>query len=252
MATLEDLSQITNTFIEEYTSKQGQLPDWFEMITKTLSSRNITLEDWNRLQQYLKNVVAENEALFNFCKTVNDILTNLNTKVSDLTDSVVELANEIYPYPDNIYYLNEDDLIIDEDGVVSLDVRFNENDYGTIRVTTTESLRRYMEQVAHASILRIYLRAGQQVVFTSMYGEMTYYLQINFGDNPITDPFNKDTSNAYVKNHSKMFSYVAFLSNELMEFDPIEDYGSFLISHKKDDRLDTYYCEIEDLYLGEM
>ena len=65
MAKIDNLSTIIETLLDKYNSK-NTFPDWFKADVKTLLSKNITLEDWNRLQYYLSNTVSESKAIFEF------------------------------------------------------------------------------------------------------------------------------------------------------------------------------------------
>ena len=80
MAYLEDLNNLATTLLQEYTNK-NLVPEWFSTNMKTLLSKNITIEDWNNTQWYLKNVAAENEAVFKFCQNLNSALTNFESNV---------------------------------------------------------------------------------------------------------------------------------------------------------------------------
>ena len=80
MAYLEDLNTIATILLQEYANK-NLVPEWFSINMKTLLSKNITIEDWNNVQWYLKNVAAENEAVFKFCQNLNSALTNFESNV---------------------------------------------------------------------------------------------------------------------------------------------------------------------------
>ena len=87
MAYLEDLNNIATILLQDYANK-NLVPEWFSVNMKTLLSKNITLEDWNNVQWYLKNVAAENEAVFKFCQNLNSALTNFEANV----DSAISQA----------------------------------------------------------------------------------------------------------------------------------------------------------------
>ena len=87
MAYLEDLNNLATTLLQDYANK-NLVPEWFSVNMKTLLSKNITLEDWNNVQWYLKNVAAENEAVFKFCQNLNSALTNFEANV----DSAISQA----------------------------------------------------------------------------------------------------------------------------------------------------------------
>ena len=97
MAYLEDLNNLATILLQEYTNK-NLVPEWFSINMKTLLSKNITLEDWNNVQWYLKNVAAENEAVFNFCQNLNNALTNFEGNVDAAISQAVRNAQS---YTDN-------------------------------------------------------------------------------------------------------------------------------------------------------
>ena len=53
MESLNNINNILLELIEDYNSKII-VPNWFSLNQKTLLSKDITLEDWNTLQWYLK------------------------------------------------------------------------------------------------------------------------------------------------------------------------------------------------------
>ena len=99
MAYLEDLNNIATTLLQEYTNK-NLVPEWFSINMKTLLSKNITLEDWNNVQWYLKNVAAENEAVFKYCKNLNSVLTNVDYTVAGLYSEITGIHMKLeHEYP---------------------------------------------------------------------------------------------------------------------------------------------------------
>ena len=52
----KDLEQAYEKFIKDYANKSNTV-SWFLAQFKTHLSKNITLEDWNTLQQNLKNII---------------------------------------------------------------------------------------------------------------------------------------------------------------------------------------------------
>lgn len=91
MAYLDDLHNIATILLQEYTNK-NLVPEWFSTNMKTLLSKNITIEDWNNVQWYLKNVAAENEAVFKFCQNLNSALTNFESNVNS---AISQTANNV-------------------------------------------------------------------------------------------------------------------------------------------------------------
>ena len=74
-------NEINNQFIkflDDY-SKKVNTPSWFYLNLKTLLSKNITIEDWNLLQQFLKNNVAETNALYQLTLLLKDAIDLINT-----------------------------------------------------------------------------------------------------------------------------------------------------------------------------
>ena len=57
----DNLINAYDTFTQEYLAKNNSV-DWFIAKFKTHLSKNITLEDWNTLQTYLKNAISDNVA----------------------------------------------------------------------------------------------------------------------------------------------------------------------------------------------
>lgn len=100
MAYLEDLNNLATTLLQEYANK-NLVPEWFSINVKTLLSKNITLEDWNNVQWYLKNVAAENEAVFKFCQNLNNALTNFEVNVdSAISQAATNALNTATSYTD--------------------------------------------------------------------------------------------------------------------------------------------------------
>ena len=75
-----DFEQSFNELLNEYNSKQT-IPNWFVTGYKTLLSKNITVEDWNRMYLYLQNLTSDDEVLLKILKLIK---TNFPTKVSQL------------------------------------------------------------------------------------------------------------------------------------------------------------------------
>ena len=93
MAKLESLTLSVEKLINAYNSK-NILPEWFLSNIKTLLSKNITLDDWNLVQENLKRLAAENEAVFSFCKELGSILTNFEVNVDSAIQAVQTNLNK--------------------------------------------------------------------------------------------------------------------------------------------------------------
>lgn len=69
--------------ISDYNTKSLS-PTWFRELSKTLLSKNISMEDWNTSQHYLKNLAAQNEALYEFCQSIVEIINNSKPKLKTI------------------------------------------------------------------------------------------------------------------------------------------------------------------------
>ena len=90
----EQLQSILTTLENAYNAKTKS-PEWFNDLTKTLHSKNITLEDWNTLNYYLSNVVSDDISFYNFC---NDLISNLeisNNILNETFNNVKSLETEL-------------------------------------------------------------------------------------------------------------------------------------------------------------
>ena len=87
----KDLEQAYEKFIKDYANKSNTV-SWFLAQFKTHLSKNITLEDWNTLQQNLKNIISDNVAN----KDLLDSLIKYLTNYEDATDETIkELYNKL-------------------------------------------------------------------------------------------------------------------------------------------------------------
>lgn len=73
-----NLEQAYEKFTEEYANKSNTV-SWFLAQFKTHLSKNITLEDWNTLQQYLKNVISDGESIKKLLDSIFKYLSEDNT-----------------------------------------------------------------------------------------------------------------------------------------------------------------------------
>lgn len=92
-----DFEQNFNKLLNEYNSKQT-IPDWFVSGYKSLISKNITIEDWNRVYLYLQNLSSDDEVLLKILKLVKN---NIPTKLSQLENdsryvTQDEWASDVY------------------------------------------------------------------------------------------------------------------------------------------------------------
>lgn len=112
MAKLNDLTTIIDNLLDKYNSK-NEFPEWFSTNMKTLLSKNITLEDWNRLQYYLSNTVSESKAIFEFCKelgvALKDFESNLDTELLNVLDTKLDKATTSTSY-DQVYAKKKDGI----------------------------------------------------------------------------------------------------------------------------------------------
>lgn len=75
----DELKTAYTTFTQEYAVKNNSV-DWFVTKFKTHLSKNITLEDWNSLQTYLRNAISDNVA---FKKLIDRIYVYLIDDVEE-------------------------------------------------------------------------------------------------------------------------------------------------------------------------
>ncbi len=88
MISTTNLYAILSTLYSKYEAK-NTLPDWFAMNLKTLLSKNITIQDWNTLQLYLKNVIGESQAVYEFCQNLVEEIVKLDDYINkDLLDYI--------------------------------------------------------------------------------------------------------------------------------------------------------------------
>lgn len=88
MISTTNLYAILSTLYSKYEAK-NTLPDWFAMNLKTLLSKNITIQDWNTLQLYLKNVIGESQAIYEFCQDLIKEIAKLDDYINkDLLDYI--------------------------------------------------------------------------------------------------------------------------------------------------------------------
>lgn len=73
--------------ISDYNTKSLS-PTWFRELSKTLLSKNISMEDWNTSQHYLKNLAAQNEALYEFCQSITEVINASNISIAAKLDRV--------------------------------------------------------------------------------------------------------------------------------------------------------------------
>lgn len=84
----KNLEQAYENFTEEYNSKTNTVP-WFLAQFKTHLSKNITLEDWNNLQQNLKNIISDDESIKKLLDNMFDYLTNVNSYTDEELDNLL-------------------------------------------------------------------------------------------------------------------------------------------------------------------
>lgn len=88
MISTTSLYAILSTLYSKYEAK-NTLPDWFAMNLKTLLSKNITIQDWNTLQLYLKNVIGESQAIYEFCQNLVEEIAKIDAYINkDLLDYI--------------------------------------------------------------------------------------------------------------------------------------------------------------------
>lgn len=81
---MENFEQKFEALLNEYDAKLT-LPNWFVSGYKTLLSKNITIEDWNRVYLYLQNLASGDEVLLKLLKLLK---TNFEQELSELKDSI--------------------------------------------------------------------------------------------------------------------------------------------------------------------
>lgn len=95
MISTTNLYAILSTLYSKYKAK-NTLPDWFAMNLKTLLSKNITIQDWNTLQLYLKNVIGESQAIYEFCQNLVEEIAKIDDYINkDLLDYINEAYSKI-------------------------------------------------------------------------------------------------------------------------------------------------------------
>ena len=65
--TAKDIQIQFQDLLDKY-NKKLITPAWFYYNVKTLLSKNLTIEDWNRAMTYIRNVSSETEVLLEMCK----------------------------------------------------------------------------------------------------------------------------------------------------------------------------------------
>ena len=76
--------------LEENITEKENTPEWFMRTLKTLLTKTITIDEYNLLTQYLKNVISDANSMYNFLEdeSVKASILNNPTKLSDLTNDV--------------------------------------------------------------------------------------------------------------------------------------------------------------------
>lgn len=106
----DDLDNLINEYIQN-----SLLPVWFQDLTKTALSRNITIDDWNTLCYLIRRVSADKvayttlkefgDALYNFMNN------NFSLKGHNLVSVRVENNELVFEFEDGGYFfLNERDF----------------------------------------------------------------------------------------------------------------------------------------------
>ena len=93
--------------ISDYNTKSLS-PTWFRELSKTLLSKNISMEDWNTSQHYLKNLAAQNEALYEFCQSIVEIINNSKPKLKTIGGTSLTGEGNIVEF-ENMYRFDGND-----------------------------------------------------------------------------------------------------------------------------------------------
>jgi seryl-tRNA synthetase len=80
-------------YCQKYEDKSSQSVD-FAPIFKTRHSNNITLEDWNTLQQYVSNLNSNSEVQDEYLNTLTESLKSLITRLQEYNNELVHKSGD--------------------------------------------------------------------------------------------------------------------------------------------------------------
>lgn len=76
MATVDELKEeeVSKNKFQQHLQLKDNVPNWFTLQLKTLQSKNITLEDWNKIVTYLQSIASDLNSVQEFLNTPADQL----------------------------------------------------------------------------------------------------------------------------------------------------------------------------------
>lgn len=97
-----DFNEKWEALMKEYESKLS-IPNWFIDGSKTLLSRNITIEDWNKVYSYLSRMSSDNTVLLKLLEVLKTFVVSSDSKIyEDMLSLQSNLLEEINSVDDKI------------------------------------------------------------------------------------------------------------------------------------------------------
>ena len=173
-----NLEQAYETFTEEYANKSNTV-SWFLAQFKTHLSKNITLEDWNTLQQHLKNVISDGESIKKLLDSIFKYLSEDNSYTDEEINALIkETVVNLGKYTDNDFIEGLKHFAQDVEKVHMSKYPHVEDDSSTLHTVC------YTAAIKYVTVYTFY--SGDQFrflkIFTNNPAHSEYTVQLQWND----------------------------------------------------------------------